>query len=306
MFPLAGGLMKKIAKFIITLVASGLCLLVIVVFEINSWPVGSSIAGIIGGFLLPTLLSSVQDLFDNTNWKTFQRNLERGRFINANTLIRISFAYLFQIKIENKYLLVKNERGTGKFQPVGGVYKLKGNEKIVLKTLFQVKDDDKVLLDESSRDDYRLRIENKHLRKFMKRFDKKADRERISDLSREFKEELIDTEILDWNSITYRYCGRHITDLHFGEHFQTYELLLADIVELIPTEEQRKDLQDLMTQSSNKFQFATPSEIKSRGIDVSINKLTETIADHAQKVIQENEGQLIKLEGTNDIYTVDF
>ena len=66
-------------------------------------------------------------------------------------MVRISFAYLFRIKIDGKYLLVRNTRGTEKFQPVGGVYKLFENEKIELKNLYQVMDDDKISIDESSR-----------------------------------------------------------------------------------------------------------------------------------------------------------
>ena len=65
------------------------------------------------------------------------------------------------------------------------------NEKIELKNLYHIKDDNKVSIDESSCNDYRLRIESKHLRKFVKRFDKKAERERVDDLSREFMEELV-------------------------------------------------------------------------------------------------------------------
>lgn len=129
---------------------------------------------------------------DTTNWKTSQRKLKRGRFIEDSTIIRISFAYLYRIKIGNKYLLVKNERGTGKYQPVGGVYKLLGKEKMELRNRYQVKDDNKIPLDRSSRDDYRLRLENRYLRKFVKRFDRKAEREQIYNLSREFREELIE------------------------------------------------------------------------------------------------------------------
>ena len=57
------------------------------------------------------------------------------------------------------------------------------NEKIELKNRFLVKDDNKVSIDESSRDDYRLRMENQYLRNFVKRFNKKAERERVDDLS---------------------------------------------------------------------------------------------------------------------------
>lgn len=230
----------------------------------------------------------------------------RGGFISNDTIIRISFAYLYRIKIGNKYLLVKNERGTGKYQPVGGVYKLKGNEKIELKNRYYVKDDNKVSIDESSRNDYRLRIENKYLRKFIRRFNTKAEREKVNDLSRKFIEELIEKGIADWNQITYRFCGRHITELQFSEHFQIYELLLADIVELLPTAEQENDLRQLMAQPSDVYYFATAEEIISLGVDIASGKLEESIGDHTKKTIQECEGQLIKTRNLGEEYTVNL
>ena len=208
--------LKSIGLAAISLVG----LVVIIVFEIKEWPVGNSIAGIVLGFSLPGLYHSVQDLFDNTSWKSMQRKYERAGVIKKDTVLRISFAYLYRIKIADKYLLVKNARGTGKYQPVGGVYKLSEQEKLKIKNRYQVKDDNKVLIDESSRDDYRLRIENKYLRGFVRRFNKKADREKIDNLSREFVEELVNTGIVDWNSISYRYCGRHTTSLDYSEHIQ--------------------------------------------------------------------------------------
>lgn len=209
----------KIGKFIGLVFVSAVSITIMFLFEIKDWPVGSSLSGIVLGFSLPGLCHSIQDLLDTTNWKESQRKLKRGGFITDDTIIRISFAYLYRIKISGKYLLVKNERGTGKYQPVGGVYKLKGNEKTELKNRFIIKDDNKVPIDESSRDDYRLRMENQYLRRFVKRFNKKAERERVDDLSREFEEELIKTGIVDWKQITYRFCGRHMTELNFGEHF---------------------------------------------------------------------------------------
>lgn len=280
--------------------------LIIVLFEINSWPVGSSISGLVLGFSLPSLWKSIQDLTDTTEWKTSQRKLKRGDFIKDDTIIRISFAYLYRIKIGDKYLLVKNERGTGKDQPVGGVYKLFGNEKIELKNRYKVKDDNKISIDESSRNDYRLRIENRYLRKFVKRFDCKADRERIDNLSREFREELIDKNIVNWNHISYRYCGRHITELHWGKHFQRYELLLADIVELLPTPEQEQDLRNLQNQHSENYRFVTAEEISSLGVNTNSGDLRETIADHSAKILQENEGMLISNSNVGKIYDCEL
>ncbi len=296
----------KALKIIVFGLLSVIMFLIIVLFEINSWPVGSSISGLVLGFSLPSLWKSIQDLTDTTEWKTSQRKLKRGDFIKDDTIIRISFAYLYRIKIGDKYLLVKNERGTGKDQPVGGVYKLFGNEKIELKNRYKVKDDNKISIDESSRNDYRLRIENRYLRKFVKRFDCKADRERIDNLSREFREELIDKNIVNWNHISYRYCGRHITELHWGKHFQCYELLLADIVELLPTPEQEQDLKNLQNQHSENYRFVTAEEISSLGVNTNSGDLRETIADHSAKILQENEGMLISNSKVGKIYDCEL
>lgn len=276
-------------------------------FEINGWPVGSSLSGLVLGLIIPYLLKILQDLSDKTDWMTTQRKLTRAKLINNDTIIRISFAYLFRIKIADKYLLVKNERGTGKYQPVGGVYQLTENEKLELKNLYKVKDDNKILIDESSRNDYRLRLENKYLRKFVKRFNHKAKRENIENLSREFKEELIDKDIVNWNEISYRYCGRHMTDLHWGQHFQCYELLLADVVELLLTSNQEKDLTYLITQnSSDNFKFATAEEIMALGININNHDLREKIADHTLKIIQENEDGLEKNDNVGKVFNVKF
>lgn len=251
------------------------------------------------GLLSPCFQHSLEDLFDTANWKISQRKLERGKLIDKNTLIRISFAYLFRIKVGNKYLLVKNARGTGKYQPVGGVYKFRGAEKEALLNLFQIVDDDKIDIDDSSRDDYRLRLKNGDLRKFVKRFDDRADRENIADLSREFKEELACDPVAGWDRIEYRVCGRHDAGLRFSDHFQICELLLADVVELLPTKEQEDDLRSLVERcASGKFRWATAEEIRSLGTHVASGDLAANIAEHSKKILQETQGELIQIRGT--------
>ena len=294
----------KIPKFMGLLLLTLAMLGVVIAFEISELPVGSSVAGIVLGFSLPALHSSLQDIFDTTDWKVSQRKLMRGGFLKKDTFVRISFAYLYRIKAGNKYLLVRNARGTGKYQPVGGVYKLLGNEKNELKNLYHVVDDDKISIDDSSRDDYRLRLENQYLRKFLKRFDTKATREQLNNLGREFKEEMVGTGFVSWSQITYRVCGRHVTKLEYGKHFQIYELLLADIVELVPTEDQKKDLELLAQNQSEKYIFATAEDIEALGINTESGKLSETIADHSVKIVQEFEGSLIHIPEYGETYTV--
>ena len=296
----------KIFKVLILMLVSLIFIGVIFLFEIEDWPAGSSIAGIVLGFSLPALYKFIQDLFDTTYWKSSQRKLKRGGFINDNTIIRISFAYLYRIKVGDKYLLVKNERGTGKYQPVGGVYKLLDDEKIELKNRFYVKDDNKISIDKSSRNDYRLRIENKYLRKFVRRFNNKSKREQISNLGREFREELIKKGIVDWKQISYRVCGRHMSEISFSKHFQCYELLLADVVELLPTAEQESDLKHLLSKQSDTYLFANAEDVVSMGIDTENGVLKETIADHTSKIIEENEGKLMKIHNSGKIYIVNL
>lgn len=97
----------EILKTIVLCGLSIIAILIIIVFEINKWPAGSSLSGILLGLLLQASWNSLQDLTDTVNWKKSQRKLERGGFIKNDTIVRISFAYVYRIKIGNKYLLVK-------------------------------------------------------------------------------------------------------------------------------------------------------------------------------------------------------
>lgn len=295
----------KILKFLVVFAIVFVCLWIIIVNNVG-WSAAIILSTIVLPLIFPRLITYYQDLRDSAAWRVSKRQLEREGVINDRTKIRISFAYLYRIKVGNKYLLVKNSRGTDKFQPVGGVYKFNKNEKKVLKNHFHIMDDDKVTIDNSSRDDYRLRMENQFLLEFIDRFNcADSERERISNVGREFKEELIDSGILNWNTIRYRYCGRHMSELKFGEHFQIYELLLADIVELLPTEQQLLDLQHLMEQKTNQYYFASKEEIDSLGINTAEGKLQEFIADHTKKILEENETALMHdIEHVNEIFTV--
>ena len=296
---------RKILKLILLFSLIIICCGIALFFGNKELTLASSVVSSFVGFLIPNGLNAAQDLMDTANWKTSERKLIRGKFIKGETLIRISFAYLYRIKVNNNYLLVKNARGTGKYQPVGGVYKMLGSERIELKNLYHVVDDDKVPLDKSSKDDYRLQLPCKYLRRFVRRFNSpKASRERIDNVSREFKEELGD--VITWNKIEYRYCGRHMTDLKYSDHFQCYELLLADVVELLPTDNQIEDLKKMMLHPSDYYHFATTEEIKNLGVVPGTEMLQETIADHSQKILQENEQNLMKEPHVKEIFSVSL
>lgn len=269
------------------------CLFFVCIIMKNS--IVSDLSNTFFGISIPYLLSSLIDLSDNESWKNSQRKLKRAGLIHNETKIRISFAYLFRIKVDGKYFLVQNSR-TKKYQPVGGAYKLTPEEAQYLSEEIPVENDDRIPIDTTTRGDYRLYVKNKDLRKFIKRFDETPYRENINNLSREFDEELFSTNILDketFGDLSYKYCGRHITDVEYGNFFDCYELLLADIVEVILNDEQEQLFRDLMEKSDKRYMFATFSEIKTGGVKHGTSDLKDNIANHASKILSENSDILI-------------
>ena len=85
-----------------------------------------------------------------------------------------------------------------------------------------------------------------------------------------------------------------------------YELLLADIVELISTKEQEQELKMLMQTPSEKYRFVTADEIKRLGIDTKTGNLKESIGDHSKKILEETEGSTIKAAGVGRVYEVSI
>ena len=81
---------------------------------------------------------------------------------------------------------------------------------------------------------------------------------------------------------------------------------MADVVELLPTLEQTEDLKMLLNKPSDKYRLATAEEITSLGVNTTTGQLREEIADHTRKILQENEGELIKTLGIGKTYTVNI
>ncbi len=297
---------NKIVIAIILSLLSAALITAIIVGEVYPIVAISSLSGTALGLLLPVNFQKIQDCFDKKKWQPSLRKLWRGKLLKKDSLIRISFAYLFRIQVDGKYFLVKNGRGTQKYQPVGGAYKYNKAEKRILSSEFQIVYDKKIPIDDSSRDDYRFFVYSKDLKAFIKRFDATVDRERVNDLSREFKEEMIQSKIVDFTHIEYRYCGRHFTEILYSRHFQCYELLMADVVDLLLTKEQEDKLRMLMAQPSEEYHFATAEEIKALGVIENSEKLKEIISDHTFKILQETEIELEKTNTTDTTFSIDL
>ncbi|MGV3185354.1 hypothetical protein ACEF14_04245 [Weissella paramesenteroides] len=284
----------KICKMLLLLLFCIIGIVSIIYCEIKKISIGSTLGGLVAGFLLPYLFTSFADLTDNTNWKSTQRKLLRAGLIQKDTIIRISFAYLYRIKIDGRYFLVQNTR-TNKYQPVGGAYKFELEEANYLAENIPVENDNRIPVDKITKRDYRLLIKSKYLRKFVKRFDKTPYRENINDLSREFFEEVFSVGILDkreFGDLSYKYCGRHMTNVEYSNVFNYYELLLADVVEVRLTANQEDLFRNLIDKGFNKYRFATFDEIKSYGVGYGTDKLIDSIANHTPKILSENTDKL--------------
>ncbi|MBZ9634619.1 hypothetical protein [Clostridium sp. FP1] len=296
----------KITKMFLLLLISVTSAIGAIYCELKSISVGPMLGSLIAGISIPYLILSIIDLTDNENWKSSQRKLKRAGILQKDTFIRISFAYLFRIKVDGKYFLVLNTR-TKKYQPVGGAYKFNKEEADYLRDNIPVENDDRIPVDIITKRDYRLLVKNEYLRKFVRRFNKTQYRENISDLCREFAEEIFSTNILDrsgFGALSYKYCGRHMTNVEYGSVFGHYELLLADIIEVQLSDTQEQLFRNLMGTDCKKYRFATSDEIKSLGVRFNTNELADDIANHTPKILNENTDKLMRRNKHKETITV--
>ena len=229
---------------------------------------------------------------------------------NGVDKVRFSCAYLFRIKVRDKYFLVKDEQGRGTFQPVGGAYKYESTEdikaffkKIGVETCsrFRLKND----LDK----DLRLIIPRKNAREFAKWYMKEQGRETKRTVYREFQEEVLDK--IDFpnekifETLTCKYCGIH-TETSKGDKSDTLQIRFADIIEIILTDEQKKAFDALMKKHSGLFCFATEAEIYSMGCVDGGNQIP-TISDHTKKILEKEEKsrQFKKAKNHKNTYIVE-
>ena len=296
----------KIIKIIGLILISVMFIIITNYFDLKQIYLGSKLSNLVVGVVVPYVIRSIIDLTDNESWKSSQRKLMRAGILQKDTFIRVSFAYLFRIKVDGKYFLVQNTR-TRKYQPVGGTYKFSEDEADYLKSNFSVESDDRIPVDQITKRDYRLLVKNKELRNFVRRFNKTRYRENISNLSREFSEEIFSTGILDKNEfgeLSYKYCGRHMTNVEYSSVFKHYELLLADVIEVKLSETQEQLFKSLIGKDCEKYRFATADEIKSFGVSFGTSDLTDNIANHTPKILNENTDKLIIRNKQNNTITI--
>lgn len=287
--------MKKIKFIAATIVTLGLFAGIIV-----GSCLGSGLTVTLCGLIIPFTAGFAErfgyDLFTK-GWKSSFRSKKADSLILKDTKVRISFAYLYRIRLsDGKYLLIKNNN-TKLFQAIGGCYKMNKDELFELKRKFSVCENNGMPLNDKSKLDYRLLVPQNELKRFVRRFERKDNHESLESLTREFREEMLDTGYLDkelFSKITYRYCGRHYDGINFSHFLGYYELLIADILEIEFTPDQLNSIENLAAKNLDSFLVTNEKLIETQGVDKENKKYDLIIANNVYKILESEECNLSK------------
>ena len=199
--------------------------------------------------------------------------------------VRFSISALVRIQVGSEYLLVRGHRFADRYQPVGGVLKRlpdSAGDIAALKPL----PDNMFTEDDENRDDLRLRIHGKHLRRFLKWY--ASGRGRETGPWREFHEELVAPGILghrDFPHALFQHVGQHSPGIQPGEHGQGLECRIAEIYSLHPSREQHAALVELKQHKEDeRFAWVDDAAIRSRGVSGKEQPLAN-IAETAQWIL---------------------
>jgi len=228
-------------------------------------------------------------LWDNKNSISLYLKTLFWKYRNKD--IRFSISYLFRIRIPdtNGYLLVPNRRIDNQLQPVGGVYKRYGDDKLFEKWGY-IPDNKKngLNVDKESDGDLRFRVKGKNCINVIKWFEEAKEREVSAE--REFFEELVNTNILPkdlFSSIKYKHLKRFSKHLVWSKHHSCYEVLIYDVFELIPCPEQVEALKSLTNKSHNLkkgFAIVSCDDIEQLRL-MKKNKQIARIGEHTKLII---------------------
>jgi hypothetical protein len=261
------------------------------------WKIATTVAII----LVVTCISWISNenwvlLFYTTILALFVPEIKERFKLRSNERIRLSYSYLFCIESNGRYLLVKDAQGRNQYQPVGGVYKYDSQE-VDLRVLCDGVYDNVFDINDNLIDDLRIVISTKKLKAFNAWFKSGENRENLTDLSREFSEELLESGILAPNlfeKIDYTYIGSH-TETSYNETLHMKQIRHFDIVALKPGKQQQGHLTRMIKNQSKKFIFAKKDDIERGSIEYLGNRYT--IAEHSKLIIV---GGPIPLEKEHD------
>ena len=229
---------KGVAFVLVTIATGG-----VLIFGNLTNPLVALVASFLSSILVsPISFGIVEGLSNIRNlrlfWKTY--------VVYRNQHVRLSISYLFRIRVNDKYLLVKNRKGNY-YQLVGGAYKtLPGFEKIQEK--YCIEPDRKFKTCSGiAKGDLRFTLPGKFVVSIIKWFQSREDRE--TSQWREFCEELLTTGILDkhiFRYIDFKYVTTLQTPIKKAKNIDCQEVLIYEIFDLVPNNEQIQALNELL------------------------------------------------------------
>jgi hypothetical protein len=244
--------LNRISVYTVLAVASATAL-----FFVNNPTAVGLLTGIATGLLIPLI-----DMWAN---HPYGLDIMIGAIRFRRTEIRISASYLIRVESQGKYLLIRGSRYPDQFQPVGGVYKFNPSALETFRA-WGLRSDDFIPIDEASVDDLRVRISGRHLPSFLKWFESGKNREQGA--SREFYEELVRNGPLPVSllpKVRFDFRRRHVNKLRYSEFVQCYELLVADIFDLVCTDTQVEQIRSVTAADESTFAWVDPDRIKRLG-----------------------------------------
>lgn len=205
--------------------------------------------------------------------------------ISDETEIRFSISALVRIEIDGKFLLTKSNR-IEQFQPVGGVLKAFSTARAKLGNL-GVKADSKMPIDQDSKDDLRVFVPRRSIEAFIQWY--LDGRGRETSPWREFNEELVEAGVLtaeNFRISAFDYIERRVEGIRWTQHFQCYEVLIAEVFALVPTPKQIEELNALSSRTDTpSIMWASPALIRALGYDAASQRQLARISDHSSWIL---------------------
>jgi len=179
--------------------------------------------------------------------------------------IRFSIAYLYKIKIDDKYLLIKGSK-IEQLQPVGGVYKVCSSFSTIERKLNIIFENERGFYE---KEDLRFCIKGKNISKVLNWFDSRKNREVA--VYREFYEEIIKNNILPievLSSMRIEFLKQIKPKMAYSKHFKKNEILLFDIYEIHLPDEYTDMIRKYVKEENDLIKLVDREDIEKECVDI--------------------------------------
>lgn len=194
--------------------------------------------------------------------------------------IRFSVAYLYKIKINDKYLLIRGSK-IEQLQPVGGVYKVCSSFSTIERNLNIIFENER---DFYEKEDLRFCTKGKNISKVLNWFDSRENREVA--VYREFYEEIVKNNILPievLSSMKIEFLKQIKPKMAYSRHFKKNEILLFDIYEIHLPDEYIDMISKYVKEGNDLIKLVDREDIEKEC--VNIRGKSFKIGTHSQHII---------------------